>query len=184
MNTQGKGMGFSTVGGSSPIMGTIANMANWGSRVQQAEASATVLAGQAVSVTIGATQQTGTGIAGLSDTDYKVAPAADATAANLSGIATIGGDFVANGKGGSYENGALVPYVTFGSGVEVWLKTTEDFSTQKGGKYDIAVTTGALTVAKTQNLTGAFVTVIGGPVNGYELTADGKTACKLVRCII
>lgn len=184
MNTQGKGMGFSTVGGSSPIMGSIANMANWGSRVQQAEASATVLAGQAVSVTIGATQQTGTGLAGLSDTDYKVAPAADATAANLSGIATIGGDFVANGKGGSYEAGALVPYVAFGSGAEVWLETTADFTTNNGGKYDIAVTAGALTVANTQDLTGASVTVIGGPVNGYKLTADGKTACKLVRCII
>ena len=184
MNLQCKGMGFSTVGGSSPIMGSIANVANYGNRIQQGVASAAILAGQAVSVTIGATQAGGTGIAGLSDTDYTLAPAADATTANLSGIATIGGDFVANGKGGSYEKGALVPYVTFGSGVEVWLKTTEDFSTRKGGKYDIAVTAGALTVAKTQALTGAYVTVIGGPVNGYESTADGKTACKLVRCII
>lgn len=184
MNRQGAGMGFSTVGGSSPIMGVVANMANWGSRVQQAEASTTVLAGQAVSVTVGATQQTGTGLAGLSDTDYTLAPAADATAANLSGVATIGGDFVANGKGGSYEAGALVPYVAFGSGAEVWLETAEDFTTKNGGKYDIAVTAGALTVANTQTLTGAFVTVIGGPVNGHKLTAGGKTACKLVRCIV
>lgn len=177
-------MGFSTVGGSSPIMGVIANMANWGSRVQQAEASATVFAGQAVSVTIGATQQTATGIAGLSDTDYKVTPAADATTANLSGIATIGGDFVANGKGGSYEAGSLVPYVAFGSGAEVWLESSADFTSKNGGKYDITVTTGDLTVSNTQALTGASVTVIGGPVNGYKLTADGKTACKLVRCIV
>lgn len=174
MNEQGK----SQVGkcyGTQPQSGELSNLGTIGGAVyQQAIAGELLYSGLGVKFTAG-TQ----GMSGLSTTNYTVNKATAAT--ELGGIALVGGDGQNKDGFAMYEEGAVIPYVAFGSGAEVWLVADSGLTlTNLKGKVTVDAS-GNLTV-KASTEEGVEVTVVGGNVSGKCIKADGTVApCQLVK---
>lgn len=175
MNEQGKSQ-VEKCYGVNPIAGMIANVGTIGGAVyQQAIAKETLYSGMGVKLNI-ATQK---GMGGLSTTNYEGTKAA--AKAELGGVILIGGDGVEKDGFALYEEGAILPYVAFGSGAEVWLAADEGL-TSTNLKANVTVdASGNLTVKATTE-DGVEVTIVGGVVAGKKIGADGTVSpCKVVK---